>query len=238
MIVIQLVILQFIAHLLSDFILKPQSWCDKRDKKIFTPYLFYHGAIVLISSYILSFDFGFWKTAVLLTIVHLIIDIIKKYIIKKTKIKNLFFAEQFLHLITIIGIVLLYNYTFGINLLFELNTKTLAIIAGFLFCSKPANIIIKSLFQSFSIEMLVENSDNDEEKGLPNAGKLIGITERFIALALILLCQYEAVGLIIAAKSILRFNATQKSEYVLVGTLLSFAIATFTGITINLINGV
>lgn len=66
----------------------------------------------------------------------------------------------------------------------------------------------------------------------------VTIIKRLLALALILLGQYEAVGLIIAAKSILRFNATQKSEYVLVGTLLSFSIAAFTGIAINLINGI
>jgi len=47
--------------------------------------------------------------------------------------------------------------------------------------------------------------------------------------------QYEAVGLIIAAKSILRFKGTQHSEYVLVGTLLSFGIAVFTGILLNLL---
>jgi hypothetical protein len=134
--------------------------------------------------------------------------------------------------------VLLYDSNFGIQFLFEMGTKTLAIIAGFLLCTKPANIIIKFLFQNFSIETPVDSPDNDEEKSLPNAGKLIGITERFLALALILLCQYEAVGLIIAAKSILRFNATNKSEYVLVGTLLSFSIAAFTGIVINLINGI
>lgn len=120
----------------------------------------------------------------------------------------------------------------------ELETKTLAIIAGFLLCTKPANIIIKFLFQAFSIETPFESPDNDEEKSLPNAGRLIGITERLLTLALILLGQYEVVGLIIAAKSILRFNATQKSEYVLVGTLLSFGIATFAGIVINLINGI
>lgn len=44
---------------------------------------------------------------------------------------------------------------------------------------------------------------------------------------------WEALGLIIAAKSILRFNATHKSEYVLVGTLVSFGIAVFCGILIN-----
>jgi hypothetical protein len=90
------------------------------------------------------------------------------------------------------------------------------------------------LLEAFSIKVIMDNQNNDDDKGLPNAGKLIGITERFLSLALILLGQYEAVGLIIAAKSILRFNTTYKSEYVLVGTLLSFAIAAFTGIVINL----
>lgn len=238
MIIIQLIILQFIAHLLSDFILQPQSWCDKKDKKVFTPYLFYHGAIVLVTSYILSFDVGFWKAAILLTVIHFIIDGVKSSIMQKTKIKHLFFTDQFLHLITIVGVVLLYACNFGIHFLFEMETKTLAIIAGFLLCTKPANMIIKFLFRNFSIETPVDNPDYTDEKSLPNAGKLIGITERLLALALILLGQYEAVGLIIAAKSILRFNATQKSEYVLVGTLLSFGIAAFAGIAINLINGI
>jgi len=48
--------------------------------------------------------------------------------------------------------------------------------------------------------------------------------------------KYEAVGLIIAAKSILRFNETQKTEYVLVGTSLSISIAVFVGILIRLAN--
>lgn len=238
MIVIQLIILQFIAHLLSDFILQPQIWCDKKDKKVFTPYLLYHVAIVFVTSYVLSFDLGFWKAAVLLTVVHFIIDSVKSFIIQKTKIKHWFFTDQLLHLIAIAGVVLLYDRNSGIQFLFEMETKTLAIIAGFLLCTKPANVIIKFLFRSFSIETPVENTGNNEEKSLPNAGKLIGITERLLALALILLGQYEAVGLIIAAKSILRFNATQKSEYVLVGTLLSFGIAAFAGIVINLVNGI
>jgi len=236
MTIIQLIILQVIAHLLSDFILQPQHWCDNKDKKVFTPYHFYHSAVVLISSYVLSFDFGFWKAAVLLTIIHFIIDAVKSFVIQKKKIKHLFFIDQFLHLISIVGIVMLYYTMYGINFIFEMDTKMLVIIAGFMLCAKPANVIIKFLFQDFAIKTPIDDSDNNEEKSLPNAGKLIGIAERFLALALILLGQYEAVGLVIAAKSILRFNATQKSEYVLVGTLLSFGIAVFTGIGINLIN--
>ncbi len=236
MIIIQLAILQIIAHLLSDFILQPQKWCNVKDKQVFTPYHFYHSAVVLISSYVLSFDFGFWKAAIFLTIIHFVIDGLKSLIIQKTKIKYLFFIDQFLHLISIAGVVVLYDTMCGISFMFEMDTKILITIAGFMLCAKPANIIIKYLLQVFAIETPVDNPNNIEEKSLPNAGKLIGIAERLLALALILLGQYEVVGLIIAAKSILRFNATQKSEYVLVGTLLSFSIAVFTGIVINLIN--
>jgi len=59
------------------------------------------------------------------------------------------------------------------------------------------------------------------------------IAERLIALGLVILGKFEAVGLIIAAKSILRLYGTPKSEYVLVGTLLSFGIAFFAGILIG-----
>ena len=48
--------------------------------------------------------------------------------------------------------------------------------------------------------------------------------------------QYEAIGFLIAAKSILRFNEASsgsvKSEYVLTGTLLSLTIALSLGILI------
>ena len=70
---------------------------------------------------------------------------------------------------------------------------------------------------------------------MQNAGKVIGVMERYMTLALILSSQFAAVGLIIAAKSILRFNAPQKNEYILVGTLLSFGFALLTGILINLL---
>ncbi len=234
MIILQLLILQFIAHLLSDFTLQPQQWCNKKEKTIVGRHHFYHILIVFATSYLLSFDPGFWIAAISLTIIHFLIDVFKSWIILRIGKKYIFFIDQLLHLMTIAGVVLLYNSVSGINFLFEFETKTLAVIAGFLLCAKPANITIKFVMETFSIETPKDTPDNVEGKSLPNAGKLIGIAERFLALALILLGQYEAVGLIIAAKSILRFKDTQKSEYVLVGTLLSFGIATFAGIVISI----
>ncbi|MBN1134899.1 MAG: DUF3307 domain-containing protein [Methanosarcinaceae archaeon] len=232
--IFQLLILQFIAHLLSDFHFQPQRWCNTKDTNVLTRYHFYHLIIVFITSYVLSFDPSFWKAAVILTLIHFFIDILKSYILVNTRFKNLFFYDQVLHLVTIAGITWLYYYHHGITFLFDLEIRTLSIVAGFILCSKPANVTIKFILMAFSIETPADDKKNGE-KSLPNAGKLIGISERFFALALILLGQYEAVGLIIAAKSILRFNSTQKSEYVLIGTLLSFGIASFSGILINLI---
>ena len=56
-----------------------------------------------------------------------------------------------------------------------------------------------------------------------------------LVLTFVLLNQFEVVGFLIAAKSILRYKSdeTIKTEYVLIGTLLSFGIAIVLGIFIN-----
>jgi hypothetical protein len=234
---IKLILLLIIAHLLSDFIFQPQKMSHKKERKIFSLIHIYHAIIVGLLSYILSFDIGFWKAAIPLAIIHLLIDMLKSWIIINNENKKhvLFFLDQFLHLIFIGLIVLTYSSLYGINFLFDIETRIIIIITGFIFCAKPSNIVIYHIFEAFSI-VPKENSDSSKELTLPNAGRLIGIVERFLVLALIILGEYEAVGLIIAAKSILRFNDTQKSEYVLVGTLLSISIAVFTGILINSIS--
>jgi hypothetical protein len=122
---------------------------------------------------------------------------------------------------------------FGAHFFLDLRLKAVAVITAFIFCSQPANVIIKKLLEAFSIELPQEGDKDEADRTLLNAGKLIGIVERFLALALILMGEYEAVGLILAAKSILRFNRTDKSEYVLVGTLLSFSLAIFVGMLVN-----
>lgn len=233
---LKLILLLVIAHLLSDFILQNQNMSDKKGSKIFSLYHVYHVIIVGITSYLFSFDLGFWKAALLLMIVHLFTDMLKSWLIIKYKTKSYFFLDQFIHLASIVLIVLVYSKLYGINFIFDFDTKTIAVFAGFLFCAKPSNVLIKHMFSAFSIQIPEGTPDNPNDQGLPNAGKLIGIVERFLALGLIIMGQYEAVGLIIAAKSILRFSGTQKSEYVLVGTLLSFSLAAFSGILINLIS--
>jgi len=68
--------------------------------------------------------------------------------------------------------------------------------------------------------------------GIAKAGWLIGVLERIIVFTFVLRGQYEAIGLLIAAKSILRFrdhDADLQTEYVLVGTLCSLLFALAAG---------
>jgi len=71
-----------------------------------------------------------------------------------------------------------------------------------------------------------------EDKSGFNAGALIGDIERWLIILFVCMQHYEALGLLIAAKSIIRFSDkdTTKTEYVLAGTLLSIFIAVLSGL--------
>jgi len=73
---------------------------------------------------------------------------------------------------------------------------------------------------------------SDSYDSIKNAGALIGNLERILTIIFVIIGQYEAIGFIIAAKSLLRFQetATAKTEYVLAGTFLSFGIAVVCGL--------
>lgn len=67
-------------------------------------------------------------------------------------------------------------------------------------------------------------------------GRAIGVLERAIALTLVLLGQYGALGLVVAAKSLARFKALENrdfAEYFLIGTLASLLLALFGGLAIR-----
>jgi hypothetical protein len=74
-------------------------------------------------------------------------------------------------------------------------------------------------------------------ESLANAGKWIGIIERLIVFILVMLGQYSAISLLIAAKGIIRFNEKDrpevKTEYLVIGTLMSIGIAIVTGVLLK-----
>lgn len=232
--IFQFLILQLAAHLISDYYLQPESKAKEKNSLGFrSKYIKWHILISFGLSWLFSFQLSFVLGSLIIAITHWLIDGTKKYLNGYKSIKKYaFYIDQIFHLLLIYIVVLIFDNLIGIEPLFTipLEIKTLLIITAYMFCAKPANILIKEIF--ISADITIDGNDD-----LPNAGKLIGTIERFLTLTFILLGQFEAVGFLIAAKSILRYkdDSTLKTEYVLIGTMLSFGIAVALGVIINII---
>ena len=80
------------------------------------------------------------------------------------------------------------------------------------------------------------NDSNDDS--LNNAGKYIGILERLFVFVFVITSNWGGIGFLLAAKSIFRFGDLKESkdrkltEYILIGTLLSFGIAMAIGMLV------
>jgi hypothetical protein len=67
-------------------------------------------------------------------------------------------------------------------------------------------------------------------------GLVIGVLERALALTLVLTSQFSALGLILAAKALVRYQAMDDrdfAEYVLIGTLTSLLLALLVGLAVR-----
>lgn len=232
---VRFLLLQLIAHTTSDFYLQTDKSCaDKAKNGLKSPKLYIHVLITFVCAWLFSFSFSFWWLALIIAVSHLLVDAMKCY---ASKCKSIFFIDQLIHLIVIVAVCYLWNCTLP-DCLSGVEEKYFALSLGVLVCLKPSNIIIKEIFKFADIKVN-KGGDDDNTGDLPNAGKLIGVVERLLSLVFVLLGQYEAVGFIIAAKSLLRFaeGDKAKSEYVLIGTLLSFSMAIFVGVAIKLYYG-
>jgi hypothetical protein len=105
-----------------------------------------------------------------------------------------------------------------------------AMTTAIIFLTGPAGILIGQLTMRWREKIIGAES-------LANAGKWIGIIERLIVFILVMLGQYAAISLLIAAKGIIRFNEKDrqevKTEYLVIGTLLSIGLAMITGIILK-----
>ena len=229
----ELLLLQFIAHLCLDYFFQTNKLAKQKNTIGFkSSFLYWHALVCFVLSWLFSLQVEFVWAAAIITVTHFLFDGFKHHL-KNSKYlgKYAFFIDQALHLIILTVVVLLFDKWQGIDPFVNtfIDFKYLLIIAGYLVCLKPANIFIREVFKVTDIQV---SSDNE----MPNAGKVIGVLERILTLTFIIVSQYSAVGFLIAAKSILRYrnDETLKTEYVLIGTMLSFGIAVIAGIIINL----
>ncbi|WP_321286017.1 DUF3307 domain-containing protein [uncultured Sunxiuqinia sp.] len=229
-----------IAHLIADFLLQPNSWVEHKNKNgVKSRKLFYHILVVTSISVLFSLDYFAWQIPLFIFTIHYLIDLAKIYI-KPSKAGSLtwFLGDQILHVLSIAGVVFIIN---GVpsNIASQFsdlisNERNLIVGLAYIFVIWPSMIIINLATKHWQNQI-----HQTMGPSLQNAGKWIGVLERILVLTFVLGAQFQAIGFLIAAKSILRISVKNEdgtrllSEYVLVGTFISFTIAIMTGLLAN-----
>jgi hypothetical protein len=232
MILIRLIV----SHLLVDFVLQRKKWvAEKQQRKIRSRYLYIHGLFGGILAYLFAGLWTEWWIGLVVGLSHVVIDIWKTY--QKEGLKS-FVTDQLLHLSVLILVwrIAVGNDGFGETLSIFFNDPGVwAILAGYMVVIWPAGLLIA---------YYTRNWKNDiHDMGLYEAGKTIGQLERILILTFVLIGRFEAIGFLIAAKSVFRFNQIQEhkerkvGEYILIGTMLSFAISIAVGLLLIRIVG-
>jgi hypothetical protein len=215
-----------LAHLIGDFLLQTRSLIDEKENmKWRSPRLLGHVTIHFLLIFIVTWDLNLWHAALIIAVSHWIIDSVKLQL-QTTKTKTIwFFTDQALHLLVII-LVWSWLYEPEIAALFPWQPEYWLILTAAVFLTIPASSVIQHLMLRWSDSIEETQSDS-----LKDAGKYIGILERLFIFISILIGYWQTVGFLIAAKSVFRFGDLTKAkdrkltEYILIGTLLSFGIA-------------
>ncbi|MET3026690.1 DUF3307 domain-containing protein [Flavobacterium sp. UW10123] len=225
-----------LAHLLGDFIWQPNSWvADKEIKKHKSVYLYIHVLLHGVLAAVLVGEINFIPYAVLIAVTHGIVDLIKLNFQKNKTKRTWFVLDQIAHILILIGITLLYENKPIPS--FWKDNQFWILLTGFLLLTKPTSIFIKTIISIWAPESKNSNQDNS----LIAAGNYIGILERLFVFGFILTGHFEAIGFLLAAKSIFRFGDLKEAkdrkltEYVLIGTLISFGIAILAGLTVQVL---
>jgi hypothetical protein len=237
-------ILFLLAHVLGDFYLQTGKMAEKKTKSVkwvFIHSLCYLGVMLLTGLTMMSWQMALGATVA--AVLHCIIDIIKFiYVSRKSKKRkltqiidrNVFFIDQLIHCIILFGIaywlvsnnVLLQPADVIANFFNILGIpveQVLNWLFALLLIHKPANIAISKLLMLYKPVNAEEDKKNDK-----SAGRFIGTVERIIMLIFLSIAQYSAIGLVLTAKSIARYDRISKekdfAEYYLLGTLISTVI--------------
>jgi len=223
-----------LAHLLGDFVLQPNTWVkNKADKKIKSIELYFHTLIHGILILLLLGSLNFWKPALILSLSHGIIDLLKVYFSKSKNKTTWFFIDQLLHFIAIF-IIWYFFFNPEVSPFDIWNNPSLWIYTtAIIFLSIVSGIIMQQILRNWNKQIQEVN-----KLSLKNAGKYIGYLERLFVFLFVVSNHWGAIGFLLTAKSVFRFGDLKEStnrkltEYILIGTLLSFGLAILTGLVV------
>jgi hypothetical protein len=222
-----------LAHILGDFVFQPEKWVkDKEENKVKSIKLYFHiGIHTILLLGVLKFNLQeYWLGFLLIIISHYTVDVLKLYLQKKKTKRTWFFMDQITH-ISILLLVSSFYFNFSFSMENIITENNLLLLIFILLIVNVSSVIIKIIITQWNPESKKENDDS-----LAKAGRYIGILERLFVFIFVITNHWEAIGFLLAAKSVFRFGDLTSSkdrkltEYILIGTLLSFGFAILLGI--------
>jgi len=223
-----------IAHIITDFLLQSKSMVAQRyGRKWASGWLYFHGLTAGLLAYTLSGLWGILWLPLVIFISHVVIDGVRAHFEDTART---FILDQVGHVIVILVCWTAVEELQATSMLSLMlpnlsNVFLWTVVLSYLFIFWPAGILIGKVTSPWRDEL-----DESTAQGLPRAGMWIGRLERTLILTFVLLDHFEAIGFLIAAKSIFRFGelrspeSRKEAEYILIGTMFSFVIAILTGI--------
>lgn len=208
--------------MIGDFYLqsdKIAKYKDEKYKGVLIHSLEYYVAFLLTVLPVFCLDMILAATYA--AIIHFVIDTIKYLICRKRIIKkscNVFIVDQCVHISSFFVLAYTLDYfDFSIGNLkyieywlttFNLNFEIIARwFLSILFIHKPVNIFIKNFLGEY------KPKENNEIVMTDNkAGRKIGTIERLIMLIFLSQNQFAALGFVLTAKSIARYDKITKDE--------------------------
>ncbi|MBQ0768824.1 MAG: DUF3307 domain-containing protein [Bizionia sp.] len=223
-----------LAHCIGDFVFQPTKWVKhKLIKKHKSKFLYYHISVHFLAlTLVLQADFKtYWLAFLIIIPTHYAIDLIKLHLNNEKNARVLFVIDQLVHFI-ILGVTaaIYYREEFSIEAL--ISPHLIVFITFLLLATVVASVFMKVIISKWDLE----STDAKSSESLEQAGAYIGVLERLFVFVFIITGHWEGVGFLMAAKSIFRFGDLSKAkdrkltEYVLIGTLLSFGFAILAGL--------
>jgi len=233
----KLIVVLTTAYLILEYGLQTSKMIEaKKNRELmgYTKYSLYYLFLALL----LTVSWFSWQL-ILAIIVQILIFVIIDYVKMNLQYKiaqyrfEIGIFNVLLHFSVIWLTVIILNPDFtNLNFLFFLNIgvsissyiKLCIYVSAVLFLLNGGTELVRAVLKKVKIK--------DEKMEKDNTGKLIGNIERVLLFLFILFDSLAAIGFVIAAKSIARFEELKQknfAEYYLIGTLSSALIAILTG---------
>lgn len=253
-----LFLLALSAHYLGDFLLQNTHLVAAKIAGRIWAHL-KHGLLITLLTWLATHCYGLKAAsfyALLVGVAHLLIDsgksVLERGRTAGTKLL-LFLLDQGLHLLVLFALIPLFPsadpdpkvIAFYQSLrpavpVFALTTPA---PCAFLSLEKVLWVIVTYLAAVFGgavltnriLAWLTEDTQEEKTRRLSSA---IGVMERLILITLVVADAVSAIGFVLAAKSLARYQELNKrdfAEYYLVGTLASFSLSLFAGLWLKTI---